>query len=88
MGYSFDPVLAGEEIVYTLKIVNGVNPANTIRVIDTLSYGVSHVRDDSECVEDQSGKVVCDLGVLLNYESADSSEDAEYHGPSDHPAMG
>ena len=71
MGYSPDPALAGEELVYTLKIVNGVNPANKIRVIDTLPSGVSHVRDDSECVEDQSGKLVCDLGVLLNYESAE-----------------
>ena len=71
MGYSADPALAGEELVHTLKIVNGVNPANNIWVIDTLPSGVSHVRDDSECVEDQPGKLVCDLGVLLNYESAE-----------------
>jgi uncharacterized repeat protein (TIGR01451 family) len=71
MGYSPDSALAGEELVYTLKIVSGVNPADNIQVIDTLTSGVSHVSDDYECVEDQSGKSACDLGVLLNYENAE-----------------
>jgi uncharacterized repeat protein (TIGR01451 family) len=65
---SRDPAVAGEELVYNLTVTTGSSVASLARVTDTLPRGVSYVRATADCVEEPSGILTCDLGVLLNRE--------------------
>ena len=71
MSDSPDPAVAGEELVYTLTVTNNGNRwAFYVRVVDTLPAGVSYLSDTGGCVEDTSGTLTCDLGILQDHQSS------------------
>lgn len=59
-----DPVAAGTDVTFTLTVSNaGFNPANSVRVIDTLPDGVSYLDSSASC--GASGQTVtCLLGEM------------------------
>lgn len=67
---SKDPAVAGEELVYTIKVVNnGPNPADAVLVTDILPEGVAYVSGTTGCLEDPKGTITCLLGSLPAGES-------------------
>ena len=64
---AIDPVIAGEEIVYTLQYENlGPSDATNVQVVDALPLDVvfvSAVADNGSCSE-TAGLVTCDLGTI------------------------
>jgi uncharacterized repeat protein (TIGR01451 family) len=62
---SDDPVVAGTQLGYTVRVENlGANPATgTVLTLD-LPDGLSHASDDAGCTEDADGDLGCDLGEL------------------------
>jgi len=68
-----DPVLAGEQLYYTITVTNnGPIYAREVKVVDTLPLGVSYITDTDTCTlspgtgpggEDQ---LTCDLGDIDN----------------------
>jgi uncharacterized repeat protein (TIGR01451 family) len=65
-----DPVVAGEQLTYTLQVDNnGSSEALNVVVSDTLPPGVSLV-STSGCAEDPNGAPTCSLGNVANGQSA------------------
>ena len=59
-----DPVLAGEQLVYTITVNNaGPSDAQNVSVADTLPAGLSNVVT-SGCTEDPNGGSSCSLGTI------------------------
>ena len=62
---SVDPVAAGTNLTYAITVNNaGPNPANDVKITDTLPAEVTHVSNDSGCSV-AAGTVTCDLGTVL-----------------------
>ncbi|MGW9629103.1 DUF7507 domain-containing protein [Agromyces sp. NPDC055520] len=65
-----DPVLAGDDLTYTLTVTNsGPSTANDVEVTDTLPVGTTFVEGvdgngATVCALVQPGSVVCDLGSM------------------------
>lgn len=65
-----DPVLAGEQLFYTITVTNnGPIDALDVEVVDTLPPGVDYVTDTDSCVEGPTGILTCFLGDIANGES-------------------
>jgi uncharacterized repeat protein (TIGR01451 family) len=65
-----DPVLAGENLVYTLTVTNnGPSAAADVVVTDTLAPGVNLI-STTGCAEDPAGAPTCSLGTLAPSASA------------------
>jgi uncharacterized repeat protein (TIGR01451 family) len=65
-----DPVMAGEELFYTVSVTNnGPNPA-TVEVLDNLPPQVQYIGTDllppNGCVEFTTDQLRCNIGVLQN----------------------
>ena len=61
---SVDPVLAGAELIYTIRVDNiGTGPAADVVVTDTLPAGVTLV-STTGCAEDPAGVPTCSLGTI------------------------
>lgn len=59
-----DPVIAGEQITYTVTVENlGPSTAETVTVTDTIPTGTSYVSDTGGCSE-SGGVVTCPLGSM------------------------
>jgi len=63
---SVDPAFAGGTFDYTIEVTNnGLNPAQSVQVVDTLPAEVTYVSDSlGDCVEDPAGVLTCDLGKI------------------------
>ncbi|MEM7584672.1 MAG: DUF11 domain-containing protein [Acidobacteriota bacterium] len=67
---SVDPVVAGENLTYTVTVANaGPSDAQNVVVTDTLPAGVTLV-STSGCAEDPSGVATCTLGTIASGDSA------------------
>ncbi len=67
---SVDPVLAGNEVSYTLEVTNlGPSADDNVSVIDTLAQGTTFVSASSGCAHD-AATVTCDAGTMLPGSSA------------------
>ncbi len=68
-----DPVMAGEQLYYTLTVANqGGGPAVGLVVTDILPDGVTFITDDlGICVEAPAGTLTCDIGILDSGDSTD-----------------
>ncbi len=65
-----DPVEIGDTLTYRLTVFNnGPNPADQVRVTNTLSTGVTYQSNSAGCVETIEDKLSCDLGVIPALES-------------------
>lgn len=71
-----DPVVAGEQLTYTVSVENN-GPLNVsgVTVADTLPSEVTYLADTDACVEDPIGTLTCELGELAA--GASSSFDIE-----------
>jgi len=59
-----DPVLAGNQLVYTVTVNNaGPSDADNVQVTDTLPAGVTFV-STTGCAEDPNGVPTCTLGII------------------------
>ncbi|WP_405718726.1 hypothetical protein OG607_03775 [Streptomyces sp. NBC_01537] len=59
-----DPVAAGTDLGYTITVRNqGLNPANSVRVVDTLPAGVAFKSSTADCAE-ATGVTTCHLGGI------------------------
>ncbi|MGI0024058.1 MAG: DUF11 domain-containing protein, partial [Nitrososphaera sp.] len=66
-----DPVVAGEQLTYTVNVSNdGPETANNVQVVDTLPPEVTYVSDTDSCVEAPVGTLTCDLGSIAASDSA------------------
>ncbi|HZM83379.1 MAG TPA: hypothetical protein VFC19_47295 [Candidatus Limnocylindrales bacterium] len=64
-----DPVAAGTDLRYTLTVANlGNNPANSVRLVDTLPGDVVHRFDDAGCTA-ATGVLTCYLGSIAAHAS-------------------
>ena len=62
-----DPVVAGEDLVYTVRVTNdGPDWATDVVVTDTLPTGVTYVMDTDTCVQGPPGILTCTLGDIPN----------------------
>ncbi|HSP54091.1 MAG TPA: hypothetical protein VLS25_00755, partial [Dehalococcoidia bacterium] len=60
-----DPVVAGGELYYDITVTNnGPNPANSVKVTDTLPTGLVFVTSTDTCVEAPAGTLTCNLGTV------------------------
>lgn len=76
-----DPVVAGEQLTYTVTVSNdGPNTAGNVVVIDTLPPEVTYVSDTDSCIEAPAGTLTCDLGSIA------PSDDASFDVTVDIPA--
>jgi uncharacterized repeat protein (TIGR01451 family) len=65
-----DPVMAGEQLYYDITVTNnGPNPANDVKVTDTLPAGLVYVTSTDTCTEAPAGTVTCDLGGIAANDS-------------------
>lgn len=65
-----DPVVAGEQLTYTVVVDNdGPGTAPNVVVTDVLPDGVSMAANTDSCTDDGSGTLTCELGQLLSGES-------------------
>ena len=63
---SVDPVVAGNNLTYTITVANGgPSTANDVVVTDTLPGGVALV-STTGCAEDPAGAPTCTLGTIAN----------------------
>ncbi len=60
-----DPVIAGENLTYTITVsnTNGPSDASSVTVTDTLPAGVTAL-STTGCENDPSGALVCNLGTI------------------------
>lgn len=66
---SYDPILAGERLTYTIAVTNiGPSPLRQLVISDTLDAGVHYISgagsQGTDCTEATTGTVTCDLGAL------------------------
>jgi uncharacterized repeat protein (TIGR01451 family) len=63
-----DPVMAGQELIYTVVVTNkGPDAAEGVVVVDTLPPEVIYLSDDAGCVYSAAQhELTCDLGDLAN----------------------
>lgn len=60
-----DPVTAGDNLIYTIKVQNlGTLPATEVKVIDDLPGGVDFVSATGGICQRDADKVTCDLGQV------------------------
>lgn len=60
-----DPVIAGQQLTYTVTVANaGPLDATNVTVVDTLPAGVTYQTDTDSCVEAPAGTLTCDLGDI------------------------
>lgn len=68
-----DPVVAGEQLVYTLLVTNaGPSDASGVQLVDTLPDGVTYVSSTTTqgTVSQEGGNVTAELGALARGDSA------------------
>jgi uncharacterized repeat protein (TIGR01451 family) len=86
-----DPVIAGQQLYYTITATNnGPDDAVNVQIVDTLPPEVDYVTDDlGACAEAPPGTLTCDLGDIPNGQSrtivikvaVDPSAVADHGGP-------
>lgn len=60
-----DPVVAGEQLTYTVTVHNyGPLDATNVEVVDTLPAGVTYVTSTDSCLEAPAGTLTCTLGTV------------------------
>ena len=70
MSDSPDPVLAGNQLTYTVTVDNnGPTDAQNVVVTDVLPAGTIYVSDTDNCVESSTGTLTCSLGSIAANDS-------------------
>jgi len=60
-----DPVTAGEEMTFTLRVTNlGPSDSAGSTVVDDLPGGMTYISDDGGCAEAPAGRLTCPVGPL------------------------